>query len=160
LWGLLILVFLITLLPRVIGNDHALSSDEPHIFNWTNQFYTAMMHGDLRGTLIGRFNLPSAHDTLSVALPSRFRSSDLDEAPLEVVAAELGLMAFDVRPATSSSGGDIWLTLYWWALADIRHDYVLVLRLLDAGGAEVIYRMGRPARSVVPTDQWRARHEV
>ncbi len=156
MWGLLILVFLITLLPRVIGNDHALSSDEPDICNWTNQFYTAMMHGDLRGTLIGRFNLPWAHGTLT----SRFRSSDLDEASLEVVAAELGLMAFDVRPATFSSGGDVWLALYWRALANIRHDYVLVVRLLDANGAEVIYRMGRPARSVVPTDQWRARQEV
>ena len=37
---------------------------------------------------------------------------------------------------------------------------MLVVRLLHANGAEVIYRMGRPARSVVPTDQWRAGQEV
>lgn len=53
LWGLLVLTFLITLLPRLIGNDHTLSSDEPHFFEWTNQFYAAVMRGDLRGTLVG-----------------------------------------------------------------------------------------------------------
>ena len=42
----------------------------------------------------------------------------------------------------------------------IRHDHVLVVHLLHADWAEVIYRMGRPARSVVPTDQWRAGQEV
>jgi hypothetical protein len=53
LWGLLVLIFIITLLPRLIGNDHTLSSDEPHFFEWTNQFYAAVMRGDLRGTLVG-----------------------------------------------------------------------------------------------------------
>jgi hypothetical protein len=53
LLGMLVLVFLITLLPRLIGNDHALSSDEPYFFEWTNQFYTAVMRGDIRGTLVG-----------------------------------------------------------------------------------------------------------
>ena len=84
-WGLLALVFIIALLPRLISNDHALSSDEPYILNWTNQFYTAVMHGDLRGKLIGRFNSPSGHDTLTVALPSRFRRSHLDDSPLELL---------------------------------------------------------------------------
>jgi hypothetical protein len=50
----------------------------------------------------------------------------------------------------------MWVTLYWRALADVTHDYVILLRLLDEQQQEVAYWLGRPVRSGYPTTAWQA----
>jgi hypothetical protein len=74
------------------------------------------------------------------------------------VQDELSLAGYDLQPGLSP-GGSSWLTLYWQALADITHDYVLNLRLLDGADKEVKYWLGRPVHSSYATNQWR-RHQV
>lgn len=115
--------------------------------------------GAADGTPIGSFNLPPDHDTLRVTLPDHFSALSPDERPLHVIADELGLMDYQITPALFSPG-DLWLTLHWRALTDVSHDYVLLIRLLGADDTEVTYWLGRPARSALPTNQWRAGQPV
>lgn len=112
------------------------------------------------GGPIGAFTLPAAHDTVEVTLPARFPPAAGSRAPLAVAGDELGLLAFDLAPAAGDPAAGRWLTLHWRALTDVRHDYVLLLRLLDDRGEEAAYWLGRPARSALPTDRWRAGQPV
>jgi 4-amino-4-deoxy-L-arabinose transferase-like glycosyltransferase len=113
------------------------------------------------GQLIGRFVLPTAGDDITVTLPPAFPPLGALHPPLEanlIVQDELSLAGYDLQPGLSP-GGSSWLTLYWQALADITHDYVLNLRLLDGADKEVKYWLGRPVHSSYATNQWR-RHQV
>lgn len=109
---------------------------------------------------IGEFHLPAEHDTLNVTLPTRFPPPSSDETPHYVVGDELGIMDYELTPGPSWSEGSVWLTIHWRALKDVPHDYVLLIRLLAVGNVEAAYWLGRPARSALPTDQWRAGQSV
>jgi len=114
------------------------------------------------GQLIGRFVLPAAGDDITVSLPREFPAPGELHPPRAatmVVQDELNLVGYDLQPGLSP-GGASWLTLYWQALADIRHDYVVNLRLLDGAGNEIKYWLGRPVHSSTATNQWRSRQVV
>ena len=65
------------------------------------------------------------------------------------------LQGYNLEPEISAPGANVWVTLYWQALDDVTHDYVILLRLLD-GEREVAYWLGRPVRSGYPSTNWRA----
>jgi hypothetical protein len=108
------------------------------------------------GASIGQFHLPAEHDTLNVTLPTRFPPPGPDETLYQVIGDELGISDYQLTPGPSWSQGSVWLTIYWRALRDVRRDYVLLVRLLTVEGGEAAYWLGRPARSALSTDEWRA----
>ncbi|HXV98097.1 MAG TPA: hypothetical protein VEC93_06705, partial [Anaerolineae bacterium] len=69
---------------------------------------------------------------------------------------DLILLGYNLDPEKPAPGSTLWVTLYWQALADVRHDYVILLRLLDEQQQEVAYWLGRPVRSGYPTTEWQA----
>jgi hypothetical protein len=114
------------------------------------------------GQPIGEFVLPADGDDVIVKLPRVFPpvAEVQPDVPLDlVVKEELRLMAYELDTDQLTPGGSMWLTLDWYALSDVRHDYVEALQLLDEGGTEVAYWLGRPVRSGYPTDQWQA-HQI
>jgi hypothetical protein len=112
------------------------------------------------GAPIGQFHLPADYDTLYVTLPTRFPSPSPDEMLYQVIGDELSITDYQLTPGPSWSEGSVWLTIYWRALRDVRRDYVLLIRLLTVDGVEAAYWLGRPARSALSTDQWRAGQRV
>lgn len=112
------------------------------------------------GAPIGTFQLPPEHGTVHVTPSDRFPLAEPEEAAYQVIGNELALVDYRIGSMPSSPEGSVWLTLYWRALTDVRHDYVLAIRLLDTNDTEMAYWVGRPARSVLPTNQWRANQPV
>ena len=114
------------------------------------------------GRSIGEFMLPANTDDISVELPMVFPSLEAVRAPTSlnlIIRDELNLVGYELDTNQTQAGESVWLTLYWQALVDVRHDYVVALRLLDATGAEVAYWLGRPVYSSYPTNGWKA-HQV
>ncbi len=124
------------------------------------QYVLKMGYEDAQtGQPIGEFVLPADADDVSVTLPSVFPPLGDIHPPLPlniVLQDELSLMGYGLDTDRVMPGDVIWLTLYWQALVDVSHDYVIGLQLLDETGAEVTYWLGRPVRSSYPTDQWQA----
>jgi hypothetical protein len=111
------------------------------------------------GHLIGEFALPAEADDVLVQLPSAFPAPGAVKAPNPLhlhVGADLTLVGYQLDSDQVMSGGSAWLTLFWQAQSDVGHDYVLAVRLRDAGGKEIAYWLGRPARSTLPTNGWKA----
>jgi hypothetical protein len=52
------------------------------------------------------------------------------------------------------------VTLYWRAIDETTHDYVIALRMLDQYGGEVALGLGRPVRNSFPTQTWPANASV
>lgn len=111
------------------------------------------------GEIIGYFELPGNTKPLKVttaeSYPPGLSFRPPHPAPLPAYD-DLTLLGYDVTPKELSPDPTVWLTLYWRALADVTHDYVILIRLLDEGDQEVTYWLGRPVRSGYPTPGWRA----
>jgi hypothetical protein len=115
------------------------------------------------GQSIGEFSLAADADDITVKLPRVFPAlgSIRPPVPLDFVFLnELSLSGYELSPDRVTPGKSMWLTLYWQALADVSHDYVVGLQLLDATGAEATYWLGRPVRSSYSTDQWQMQQVV
>ncbi len=114
------------------------------------------------GQAIGEFTLPAENDQIDVIWPTSFPPPGGIHAPVMLNVAvqdELNLIGYGLDRDRVSPGGWLWLTLFWQAWADVDHDYVVGLQLLNLQGEEVTYWLGRPVRSSLPTDQWR-KHQV
>jgi hypothetical protein len=111
------------------------------------------------GQPIGEFALPVATDDVVVYPPAVFPSPSAVQPPNALnldVRDELTLAGYQLDASQMQPGESAWLTLHWQAKADVHHDYVVALRLLDATGAEIIYWLGRPVHSALPTTEWKA----
>jgi hypothetical protein len=114
------------------------------------------------GQFIGEFALPAGNDRVTVELPPVFPPlGALDEVqvsrPLNLVLKdELKVAGYGLNAERAAAGGTLWLTLYWQALADVKHDYVVAVQLLDAQGSEATYWLGRPVHSGYPTTRWQS----
>jgi hypothetical protein len=114
------------------------------------------------GQFIGEFVLPAGDDRVTVTLPPVFPPPGaLGEVqpplPLNLVLKdELKVAGYGLNTERVAAGGVLWLTLYWQALADVQHDYVVAVQLLDAQGNEATYWLGRPVHSGYPTTRWQS----
>jgi hypothetical protein len=111
------------------------------------------------GELIGYFRLPDDTSPIKVDTAKTYPAPDSFQPPQPVlvpVNSDLTLRGYDLDAPNSLPGSSVWLTLYWQAVADVSHDYVMLIRLLDPQQTELAYWLGRPVRSGYPTTQWRA----
>jgi Dolichyl-phosphate-mannose-protein mannosyltransferase len=109
------------------------------------------------GQAIGEFALPAGNDRVAVDLPPAFPAPGEVQAPHRldlVLRDELKVAGYGLNAERVVAGGTLWLTLYWQALADVKHDYVVAVQLLDAQGNEATYWLGRPVHSSYPTTRW------
>ncbi len=112
------------------------------------------------GKFIGEFTLPKESPPLTIELPAVFPSpetlwpADKGQKVQFNLQNELNLLGYYLKPEQWQTGEIMWLTLYWQALTQVRHDYVLAVQLLDRSGQETAYWLGRPVRSGYPTNQW------
>jgi hypothetical protein len=108
------------------------------------------------GDPIGLFELPEDAKPLPVAPAQNYPAPDALPVPHSshlLSNDDLLLFGYDLSPP----GTDLGVTLYWQAgAAGVRHDYVILLRLLDGEEHEVAYWLGRPVRSGYPTPAWQA----
>jgi hypothetical protein len=111
------------------------------------------------GEIIGYFELPGETRPIQVTPAPSYPAPPTFEPPHPVKLAvndDLVLLGYNLEPEKSAPGSRMWVTLYWRALADVTHDYVILLRLLDEQQQEVAYWLGRPVRSGYPTTAWQA----
>jgi 4-amino-4-deoxy-L-arabinose transferase-like glycosyltransferase len=114
------------------------------------------------GQFIGEFVLPAGNDRVTVELPPVFPPPGALGAvqapqPLSLVLQdELKVAGYGLNTERVAAGGVLWLTLYWQALTDVKHDYVVAVQLLDAQGSEATYWLGRPVHSGYPTTRWQS----
>jgi hypothetical protein len=116
-----------------------------------------------QGELIGYFELPDDTKPLVVALAQTYPPIEVIQPAYSTHLAaneDILLFGYDVTPKENSPDPAVWLTLYWQALADVTHDYVILLRLLNDNQEEVAYWLGRPVRSGYPTLEWKANQIV
>jgi hypothetical protein len=112
---------------------------------------------------IGDFVLPPENDDIAVEpaagvpAPGAFQPPTMADL---VVQGEIRLLGYDMPIEHTAAGGSIWLTLYWQALVDVEHDYVIGVQLMNPAGAEAAYWLGRPATNRYPTTGWRAGQPV
>lgn len=113
------------------------------------------------GQIIGYFVLPEDVPRLQVS-PSREPAAPVEPPQPRRLAVngELELLGYGLSADTVSPAGELWLTLYWQAGQTISHDYVILLRLLDARDEELAFWLGRPVRSGYPTTEWQAGQPV
>jgi len=111
------------------------------------------------GEIIGYFELPGDTKPLRVTTAETYPPGPSLQLPHPAQLPaydDLTLLGYEVTPKELSPDPTVWLTLYWQALADVTHDYVILIRLLDERDQEVIYWLGRPVRSGYSTPGWRA----
>lgn len=119
------------------------------------QYYLKMGYPTADGKLAGLFKLPSGGDVVEVTLPATFVADSTWPHNLNLtVDPTLTLAGYILNQDKLSPGASLWLTLGWQTRADVKRDYVVNLRLLDATGNEAAYWLGRPVRSGYPTNQW------
>jgi len=92
--------------------------------------------------------------SLQIARPWR-RGVIEPEVALEAVhlAPDLDLVGYDLDREAISPGETIHLALYWHALGEIAHNYVVTIRLMDEEGNAAAAWTEEPA---YPTSNWRA----
>ena len=115
------------------------------------------------GEIIGYFELPDNTKPIPIMVAKVYPSLQTYEPPhLAQLSAndDLVLLGYKLEPEKAAPGSALWVTLYWQALTDVTHDYVILLRLLDDQQQEVAYWLGRPVRSGYPTTEWQARQIV
>ncbi|MFQ5576434.1 MAG: hypothetical protein ACE5G8_05525, partial [Anaerolineae bacterium] len=105
-------------------------------------------------TPVGMFSLPPGGDDVRVTLPDSFPAAVTAPRPLTLATGDLQLLGYDLSPEAAAPGERGWLTLYWRAAQNAPRDYVIAVQLLDAGGQEAAYWLGRPVYSGSPTDTW------
>lgn len=115
------------------------------------------------GEIIGYFELPPDAKPIKVTTAKTYPPVETFRPPHSsrlMANHDLMLLGYDLDPKASAPGSVLWVTLYWQALTDVTHDYVILLRLLDQTGQELAYWLGRPVRSGYPTTEWRAEQIV
>jgi 4-amino-4-deoxy-L-arabinose transferase-like glycosyltransferase len=70
------------------------------------------------------------------------------------VAPGLELLGHDLPVTVASPGERVRLALYWRAVEDVQHDYILSVRLADEDGDVWFEEKGRPADGTYPTTEW------
>jgi hypothetical protein len=111
------------------------------------------------GEIIGYFELPGDTPAIKVAGTVAYPALGDWQPPFPVRLSandDLALAGYDVSQRSLLPGTDGWVTLYWQALADVSHDYVILIRLVDRQEQELAYWLGRPVQSGYPTTTWRA----
>jgi hypothetical protein len=111
------------------------------------------------GELIGYFELPDDTKPIRVTAAKTYPTLFDFRPPRPARLAandELELLGYKLDPDQTAPGSPVWATLYWGARADVTHDYIILLRLVDEAGVELAYWLGRPVRSGYPTPQWQA----
>ncbi|MFN8460033.1 MAG: hypothetical protein U0401_36175, partial [Anaerolineae bacterium] len=111
------------------------------------------------GEIIGYFELPDDTKPIHVTTPGSYPPAEQVKLPhpAQLTAHnEISLLGYGLEPNTVAPGATTWVTLYWQALAPIKHDYVILVRLVDSQGQELAYWLGRPVRSGYPTTGWAA----
>jgi len=129
-------------------------------------YYLKAGFEDNRGD-VGQFALPAEGSQLMVQGPSVGESKP-GTMLNEVLASDLLLRGYDVSstegvkvPSYAPIPGEaLWVTLYWRAIHETTHDYVIALRMLDQYGGEVALGLGRPVRNSFPTQTWPANASV
>lgn len=113
------------------------------------------------GQIIGYFDLPDNTKPVKVTIPETSTFPNSSQLPvILMVNDDLAMLNYHLDSIVTQPGATIWLTLYWQATADVSRDYVIALQLLDHTDKEVAYWLGRPIRSVLPTDQWKQNQMV
>lgn len=111
------------------------------------------------GEIIGYFELPGHTKPLQVTTATAYPPAETFHPPYPARLSaddQVTLLGYDLEPGPARPDSSVWLTLYWQALTDVTHDYVILLRLLDSSQTELVYWLGRPVRSGYPTTEWRA----
>lgn len=65
------------------------------------------------------------------------------------------LVAYEIRPKSVRPGEEIWVTLYWQALAPIDRNYSMYLHLIGQGGQRIGQRDSHAGMGKHPTSRWR-----
>ncbi len=71
-----------------------------------------------------------------------------------MIAPEVRLLGFDLPRDELNPGDDLEVALYWKALQDVSHDYVVMVQLSDAHGEVWAQEESRPAYGDHPTTEW------
>lgn len=109
------------------------------------------------GEIIGYFELPDDTKPIHITTPESYPPAEQVKLPhpAQLTAHnEVRLLGYGLEPDTVAPGATTWATLYWQALAPVKHDYVILVRLVDSQGQELAYWLGRPVRSGYPTSGW------
>lgn len=118
------------------------------------RYYLQMGYRRGNGELVGLFTLPAGSDAITVERAVEAPASAFTGEPLLKLNDELLLADTKLSASQASPGEAVWLVLFWQTKADVKTDYVLNLQLLSPEGREIAYWLGRPIRSVLPTNQW------
>jgi hypothetical protein len=118
------------------------------------RYYLKAGFADAAGD-VGQFALPAEGSLLTVSGPSVGASQPTHtlDNPL---TPDLRLRGYDLSSAEGIPGEALWMTLYWQAVNQIQHDYIITLRLLDETGQDVASWSGRPFYNTFPTQRWPA----
>jgi hypothetical protein len=109
------------------------------------------------GELIGYFELPDDAKPIRVTPAKVYPATFQPPRPFKLtINDDLILAGYKLEPESATAGARVWVTLYWQAVADVTHDYVILLRLLDQEGQEMAYWLGRPVRSGYPSTEWQS----
>ncbi|MBI1881357.1 MAG: hypothetical protein HYR94_24525, partial [Chloroflexi bacterium] len=111
------------------------------------------------GEIIGYFELPNDTKPLQVSTAQVYPQGQTFAPPHPAQFAannDLTLLGYNLESDQAAPGANLWATLYWQALTDVTHDYVILLRLLNNRQQELAYWLGRPVRSGYPSTEWRA----
>ena len=111
------------------------------------------------GETLGVFQLPTGADKLTVIRPASQPGEvklSIDHSLDEAIAPDIKLLGYSLPGDLLVRTEPNWLTLFWQAETTITRDYVMALQLLDAGGQEANYWLGRPVMSGYPTTEWLA----
>jgi hypothetical protein len=109
------------------------------------------------GEIIGYFELPEGTRPIRVTRAAAYPQTFQPPRSFRLaINDDLALAGYDLEPEKTAPGANMWVTLYWQALTDVSHDYVILLRLLDQDGQEASYWLGRPVRSGYPSTEWQS----
>ncbi|MFN8459549.1 MAG: phospholipid carrier-dependent glycosyltransferase [Anaerolineae bacterium] len=111
------------------------------------------------GEIIGYFELPGDTKPMHVTRPESYPPAEAVKPahPTQLTAHdEVSLLDYNLEPEVVAPGAATWATLYWQALRPVKHDYVILVRLVAPQGQELAYWLGRPVRSGYPTTEWAA----
>jgi hypothetical protein len=115
------------------------------------------------GEIVGYFELPDNTRPIQVSTARTYPQKQTFVPPHPAhfsVNNDLILLGYNLESEQAVPGANLWATLYWQALTDMTHDYVILLRLLNNRQQELVYWLGRPVRSGYPTTEWKVNQIV
>jgi hypothetical protein len=72
----------------------------------------------------------------------------------EMLGQRIRFLGYDLHHSPSKPGGQVYLTLYWQALAKIEEDYTVFTHLLDSEGRLHAQKDNPPVSGLLPTSAW------